>query len=85
MEVYESKLPLDMEKNIKDIIAGAFQYSNSYISKYIVERLREIYGTDKYNFCCVAGSSYDSYYNYYSNIYFRCNYNGIKIDIWSGK
>ena len=86
MEVEESKLSLSMEKNFKDIIAGAFQYaSDKYESKYIVERLREMYGTEQYNFCCVVGSSFNSYYSYFSNVYFRCKYKGKYINIWSGK
>ena len=84
MEILDSKLSSSMEKTFKDIISGAFEYSKDWESKYIVERLKEIYGTKKYNFCCVVGT-FNSYYNFFSNIYFRCKYKGKYIDIWSGK
>ena len=84
MEIIESTLPFEMVKTFKDIIAGAFEYANNYESKYIVKRLEDIYGTTRYNFCCVVGK-FNSYYQYNSNIYFRCKYKGKSIDIWNGR
>ena len=89
MEIKDNKLSPEMLNNVKDVIAGAFKFEkkNYERAKYIVERLREIYANEKYNFCCVVGetNSFGAYYSYYHDIFFRCFFEGKYIIIWSGK
>ena len=89
MEIIENKLSSEMFGKLKDIVAGAFKYEtgNFNRSKYIVEKLRNIYGTANYNFCCIVGDkySYDAFYHYYSDVYFKCYFENKKITLFSGK
>ena len=91
MEIYDKSedMPSEIFKNIQDIIAGAFKYEkgNFERAKYIVERLRNLYGNVNYNFCCIVGDkySYGAFYSYYKNILLRCNFEDKYIVLFSGK
>ena len=90
MEIEYNKLSDSMFSNVKDVIAGAFKYKDGNFerAKYIVERLREIYGDTSYDFSCIVADNstcFDAYYNYYHDICFKCFFEDKFIVLWSGK
>ena len=89
MEIKDNKLPNEMFSQVKDIIAGAFKFETGKYerAKYIVEKLKSIYGNEKYNFCCIVGNkgSYGAFYSYYKDVFLRCNFEDQYIVLFSGK